>query len=79
MGHSAGLPMFRLLRAAQPGCKPSSLADIMRRGKGVAGLIEEMFEYHEIAGYAGVKFQVGWTAPRGRHRTRPRGAEGHWR
>jgi len=62
IGRHAGLPVFRLLGAAQTRLQTIVIGGYYAEGKGVAGLIEEMFEYRE-AGYAGVKFKVGGCPP----------------
>ena len=56
MGRHAGLPVFPASwGAAQTRLRTIVIGGYYAEGKGVEGLIEEMFEYRE-AGYAGVKF-----------------------
>jgi L-alanine-DL-glutamate epimerase-like enolase superfamily enzyme len=62
IGRQAGLPVFRLLGAAQTRLQTIVIGGYYAEDKGVAGLIEEMCEYRE-AGYAGVKFKVGGRPP----------------
>ncbi|MBM3223976.1 MAG: mandelate racemase/muconate lactonizing enzyme family protein [Candidatus Tectomicrobia bacterium] len=62
LGRQAGLPVFRLLGAAQTRLQTIIIGGYYAEGKGVEGLIDEMFEYRE-AGYAGVKFKVGGRPP----------------
>jgi D-galactarolactone cycloisomerase len=62
LGRQAGLPVFRLLGAAQTRLHPIIIGGYYEAGKGTAGLIEEIQSYRE-AGYAGVKFKVGGRPP----------------
>lgn len=63
VGRLAGLPIFRLLGAAQTRLQTMIIGGYYAEGKGTAGLIEEIQGYQE-AGYAGVKFKVGGRPPR---------------
>jgi L-alanine-DL-glutamate epimerase-like enolase superfamily enzyme len=58
LGRQAGLPVFRLLGAAQTRLQAIVIGGYYEEGKDVAGLIEEIQGY-QAAGYAGVKFKVG--------------------
>ncbi|GIX48076.1 MAG: enolase [Candidatus Tectimicrobiota bacterium] len=62
LGRQAGLPVFRLLGAAQTRLRPIVIGGYYEEGKGVEGLIEEIEGYRQ-AGYAGVKFKVGGQPP----------------
>ena len=62
LGRQAGLPIFRLLGAAQTRLQTIIIGGYYEEGKGTAGLIEEIQSYQE-AGYAGVKFKVGGRPP----------------
>ena len=62
LGRQAGLPMFRLLGAAQTRLQTIIIGGYYEEGKGTAGLIEEIQSYRD-AGYAGVKFKVGGRPP----------------
>jgi L-alanine-DL-glutamate epimerase-like enolase superfamily enzyme len=62
LGRQAGLPIFRLLGAAQTRLQTIIIGGYYEEGKGVEGLIEEIQGYQEI-GYAGVKFKVGGRLP----------------
>ena len=62
LGRQAGLPIYRLLGAAQTRLQTIIIGGYYEEGKGTAGLIEEIQGYQE-AGYAGVKFKVGGRPP----------------
>jgi D-galactarolactone cycloisomerase len=62
LGRQAGLPIFRLLGAAQTRLQTMIIGGYYEAGKGTEGLIEEIQGYRE-AGYAGVKFKVGGRPP----------------
>jgi len=62
IGRQAGMPIFRLLGAAQTRLQAIIIGGYYAEGKGTEGLIEEILEYRE-AGYAGVKFKVGGRLP----------------
>lgn len=62
LGRQAGLPVFRLLGAAQTRLQTMIIGGYYEEGKGTEGLIEEIHGYRE-AGYAGVKFKVGGRPP----------------
>lgn len=62
VGRQAGLPIFRLLGAAQSRLQTMIIGGYYAEDKGTAGLIEEIESYRE-AGYAGVKFKVGGRPP----------------
>ena len=62
IGRQAGLPIFRLLGAAQTRLQTMIIGGYYEEGKGTAGLIDEIHSYRE-AGYAGVKFKVGGRPP----------------
>jgi D-arabinonate dehydratase len=62
LGRQAGLPIFRLLGAAQTRLQTIIIGGYYAEGKGTAGLIEEIQSY-QAAGYAGVKFKVGGRPP----------------
>jgi L-alanine-DL-glutamate epimerase-like enolase superfamily enzyme len=62
LGRQAGLPIFRLLGAAQTRLQTIIIGGYYEEGKGTVGLIGEIQSYRE-AGYAGVKFKVGGRPP----------------
>ena len=62
IGRQAGLPIFRLLGAAQTRLRPIIIGGYYEEGKESKGLIEEI-EGYRAAGYAGVKFKVGGRPP----------------
>jgi L-alanine-DL-glutamate epimerase-like enolase superfamily enzyme len=62
LGRQAGLPIFRLLGAAQTRLQTIIIGGYYAEGRGTAGLIEEIQSY-QTAGYAGVKFKVGGRPP----------------
>ena len=62
LARQAGLPVFRLLGAAQTRLHPIVIGGYYDEGRGVEGMIEEILGYQE-AGYAGVKFKVGGRPP----------------
>jgi L-alanine-DL-glutamate epimerase-like enolase superfamily enzyme len=62
LGRQAGLPIFRLLGAAQTRLQTIIIGGYYAAGQETAGLIEEIQSY-QAAGYAGVKFKVGGRPP----------------
>src|SRR4030095_14716040 len=62
VGRQAGLPIFRLLGAAQTRLQTIVIGGYYAEDKDAAELIEEIQGYQE-AGYAGVKFKVGGRPP----------------
>lgn len=62
LGRRAGLPVFRLLGAAQTRLRPIVIGGYYEDGNGIAGLIKEIEGYRK-AGFAGVKFKVGGRPP----------------